>query len=332
MYDIERYIEAVSVEDAIQHLKADPDASVISGGTDVLVRLRSGKGVGGTLVSIHEIPELHGVDRLLDGTLVIGPATCFSDLAKDPLIRSCVPYLGEAVETVGGPQIRNMGTIGGNLCNGATSADSAAVMQTLNARLVLQGPDGSREVPVTEFYLGPGKTVRRRDEILTAILIEAKDYLGFTGCYIKYGKRKAMEIATLGCCVRVKLGPAPEDSGEGPGTENGGGQDPAALQTQNAAGPGSRIIRDIRIGYGVAAPTPIRCYKTENLLRGRSASDPSIYELIGEHVLEEVQPRSSWRASKEFRLQLIAELARRALREAMLSSLGNSLLDQTSAG
>jgi xanthine dehydrogenase FAD-binding subunit len=103
MYDIEHYVEAVSVEDAIEHLKADPDATVISGGTDVLVRLRSGKGVGGTLVSIHEIPELHGVDRLLNGTLVIGPATCFTDLAKDPLIRSCVPYLGEAVETVGGP-------------------------------------------------------------------------------------------------------------------------------------------------------------------------------------------------------------------------------------
>ena len=85
------------------------------------------------------------------------------------------------------------------------------------------------------------------------------------------------------------------------------------------------MISDIRIGYGVAAPTPIRCYKTENLLRGRSAADPSVYELIGEHVLEEVQPRSSWRASKEFRLQLISELARRALREAMLSSLGNNL-------
>ena len=214
MYDIEHYVEAVSVEDAIEHLKADPDATVISGGTDVLVRLRSGKGVGGTLVSIHEIPELHGVDRLLNGTLVIGPATCFTDLAKDPLIRSCVPYLGEAVETVGGPQIRNMGTIGGNLCNGATSADSAAVMQTLNARLVLQGPDGSREVPVTEFYLGPGKTVRKREEILTAILIEPQDYVGFTGCYIKYGKRRAMEIATLGCCVRVKLGAAPGEQSD----------------------------------------------------------------------------------------------------------------------
>ena len=225
------------------------------------------------------------------------------------------------METVGGPQIRNMGTIGGNLCNGATSADSAAVMQTLNARLVLQGPDGSREVPVTEFYLGPGKTVRKREEILTAILIEPQDYVGFTGCYIKYGKRRAMEIATLGCCVRVKLGAAPADEA----AENGGGRETAAQDMQSGGNPESRVISDIRIGYGVAAPTPIRCYKTENLLRGRSAADPSVYELIGEHVLEEVQPRSSWRASKEFRLQLISELARRALREAMLSSLGNNL-------
>ena len=308
MYDIENYYEAKSVEDAIAHLAADEKAEVIAGGTDVLVKLRAGKDVGCDLVSIHEIPELKGVDRLTDGTIVIGPATCFTDITNDPIIQESLPYLGEAVDTVGGPQIRNMGTIGGNLCNGATSADSGATMQTLDATLVLQGPEGSREVPVTEFYTGPGRTVRKRDEVLIAILVKPEDYIGYSGCYIKYGKRRSMEIATLGCCVRVKL--------EAAGAEQEGEAGSPALP-----GAGFRLA-DVRIGYGVAAPTPIRCRKTEQMLKGMAADDPAIYDIIATHVEEEVHPRSSWRASKEFRVQLIREMAKRALEQAILRGTG----------
>ena len=325
MYDIENYYEAKSVEDAVAHLAADEKAEVIAGGTDVLVKLRAGKDAGCDLVSIHEIPELKGVDRMTDGTIVIGPATCFTDITNDPIIRESLPYLGEAVDTVGGPQIRNMGTIGGNLCNGATSADSGATMQTLNATLVLQGPEGSREVPVTEFYTGPGKTVRRRDEVLIAILVKPEDYIGYSGCYIKYGKRRSMEIATLGCCVRVKLEAAGAERAEA--EEPDGIQGSSATRREEAAGspvlPGAGFrLADVRIGYGVAAPTPIRCRKTEQMLKGMAADDPAIYEIISTHVEEEVHPRSSWRASKEFRVQLIREMAKRALEQAILRGIG----------
>ena len=325
MYDIENYYEAKSVEDAVAHLAADEKAEVIAGGTDVLVKLRAGKDAGCDLVSIHEIPELKGVDRLTDGTIVIGPATCFTDITNDPIIRESLPYLGEAVDTVGGPQIRNMGTIGGNLCNGATSADSGATMQTLNATLVLQGPEGSREVPVTEFYTGPGKTVRRRDEVLIAILVKPEDYIGYSGCYIKYGKRRSMEIATLGCCVRVKLEAAGAERAEA--EEPDGIQGSSATRREEAAGspvlPGAGFrLADVRIGYGVAAPTPIRCRKTEQMLKGMAADDPAIYEIISTHVEEEVHPRSSWRASKEFRVQLIREMAKRSLEQAILRGIG----------
>lgn len=325
MYDIEKFYEAKSAEDAVAHLAADPNAMVISGGTDVLVKLRSGKGAGCDLVSVHEIPELRGVDRTLDGTIVIGPATCFTDITNDPVIRESLPYLGEAVDTVGGPQIRNMGTIGGNLCNGATSADSAATMQTLNAVLVLQGPDGSREVPVTEFYTGPGRTVRRREEVLIAILIRPEDYIGWSGCYIKYGKRKSMEIATLGCCVRVKL----EADPEGETFAEAASGKAISAEAASAEGtikrlPGAGfILGDVRIGYAVAAPTPIRCRNTENLLKGMRADDPKIYELIAEQVLKEVSPRNSWRASLDFRIQLIKEMAKRALEQAILRGTGH---------
>lgn len=325
MYDIENYYEAKSVEDAVAHLAADEKAEVIAGGTDVLVKLRAGKDAGCDLVSIHEIPELKGVDRLTDGTIVIGPATCFTDITNDPIIRESLPYLGEAVDTVGGPQIRNMGTIGGNLCNGATSADSGATMQTLNATLVLQGPEGSREVPVTEFYTGPGRTVRKRDEVLIAILVKPEDYIGYSGCYIKYGKRRSMEIATLGCCVRVKLEATGAEQAEAEETD--GIQGSSATRREGAAdspalpGAGFRLA-DVRIGYGVAAPTPIRCRKTEQMLKGMAADDPAIYEIIATHVEEEVHPRSSWRASKEFRVQLIREMAKRALEQAILRGIG----------
>ena len=325
MYDIENYYEAKSVEDAVAHLAADEKAEVIAGGTDVLVKLRAGKDAGCDLVSIHEIPELKGVDRLTDGTIVIGPATCFTDITNDPIIRESLPYLGEAVDTVGGPQIRNMGTIGGNLCNGATSAASGATMQTLDATLVLQGPEGSREVPVTEFYTGPGRTVRKRDEVLIAILVKPEDYIGYSGCYIKYGKRRSMEIATLGCCVRVKLEAAGEEQAEA--EKAGGTQGSPAMRRKEAAGSpvlpsaGFRLA-DVRIGYGVAAPTPIRCRKTEQMLKGMAADDPAIYEIIATHVEEEVHPRSSWRASKEFRVQLIREMAKRALEQAILRGIG----------
>ena len=125
MFDIKSFYEAVSVQDAIQALLKDTDAEIISGGTDVLIRVREGKDAGRSLVSIHNLEELKGVKLLEDGNLWIGAGTSFSHITNDPLIQEYIPMLGDAVDMVGGPQIRNTGTIGGNICNGATSADSA---------------------------------------------------------------------------------------------------------------------------------------------------------------------------------------------------------------
>lgn len=140
MYDIEKYYQAKDVEDAVRALEEDADAVVISGGSDVLIKIREGKLAGCSLVSIHGIPALEGVRMEADGTIVIGPATTFSHITYDPVIQKYIPALGWAVDQVGGPQIRNIGTIGGNVCNGVTSADSAALLFTLNAVLELTGP------------------------------------------------------------------------------------------------------------------------------------------------------------------------------------------------
>ena len=291
MYDIESFYEAKSIEDAIAKLQEQPDAEIISGGSDVLIKIREGKLAGVWLVSIHNIQSLKGMSMEDDGTIVIGPGTSFSHITADPLIQTHLPMLGFAVDQVGGPQIRNIGTIGGNVCNGVTSADSASSLFAYNAVLELTGPEGMRRIPIAEFYTGPGKTVRRHEEILTAIRIDRKDYEGYGGHYIKYGKRNAMEIATLGCACLVKL-------------------------TSD-----KKSVADMRIAYGVAAPTPVRCRKTEEMVRGHIVNK-ELFEKVGKAVLEEVNPRSSWRASREFRLQLVEELAKRAMSQAVINAGG----------
>lgn len=291
MYDIGKFYQAADVEDAVRALVEDPEAVVISGGSDVLIKIREGKLAGCSLVSIHGIKELEGIRMEEDGTIVIGPATTFSHITNNDIIQKHIPMLGDAVDMAGGPQLRNIGTIGGNVCNGVTSADSASSLCCLAADLVLKGPDGVREVPISQWYTGPGRTVRNHDEVLTAIRIKKENYQGYGGQYIKYGKRNAMEIATLGCAVSVKL------------TED------------------KKHIQDLRLAYGVAAPTPIRCHTTEEAVKGMETGE-ALAQAVGKGALEEVNPRSSWRASREFRLQLVEELGRRAVKQAVINAGG----------
>ena len=291
MYDIGKFYQAADVEDAVRALVKDPEAVVISGGSDVLIKIREGKLAGCSLVSIHGIKELEGIGMEEDGTIVIGPATTFSHIANNDMIQKHIPMLGDAVDMAGGPQLRNIGTIGGNVCNGVTSADSASSLCCLDAVLVLKGPDSVREVPISQWYTGPGRTVRNHDEVLTAIRIKKENYQGYGGQYIKYGKRNAMEIATLGCAVSVKL------------TED------------------KKHIQDLRLAYGVAAPTPIRCHTTEEAVKGMETGE-ALAQAVGKGALEEVNPRSSWRASREFRLQLGEELGRRAVKQAVINAGG----------
>ena len=291
MYDIGKFYQAADVEDAVRALVEDPEAVVISGGSDVLIKIREGKLAGCSLVSIHGIKELEGIRMEEDGTIVIGPATTFSHIANNDMIQKHIPMLGDAVDMAGGPQLRNIGTIGGNVCNGVTSADSASSLCCLDAVLVLKGPDSVREVPISQWYTGPGRTVRNHDEVLTAIRIKKENYQGYGGQYIKYGKRNAMEIATLGCAVSVKL------------TED------------------KKHIQDLRLAYGVAAPTPIRCHTTEESVKGMETGE-ALAQAVGKGALEEVNPRSSWRASREFRLQLVEELGRRAVKQAVINAGG----------
>ena len=286
MYDIENYYQAESIEDAVRLLNEHPEARIISGGSDVLIKIREGKFAGTSLVSIHGIKEIQGVKMADNGDIYIGAGTVFSHITNDAIIRKYIPVLGEAVDQVGGPQVRNIGTIGGNICNGAVSADSAPTVFSLNALLRLEDGKEGRLVPVKDFYLGPGRVDLRQGEILTYVIIPAKEYEGYHGHYIKYSMRNAMDIATLSCSVVSRIDPL------------------------------KKVLEDVRITFGVAAPVPYRCAKTEEVLRGMEIGE-ELYQKVEELVREEINPRDSWRASKAFRLQIGGEIAKRALKESV---------------
>ena len=199
MYDLAALYEANSVEEAVALRLQHPEAQIIAGGTDVLVQMREGKRAGKALISIFGIDALRGVQLEADGTIRIGSLTSFSHITKDPIIQKYINVLGQAVDLVGGPQIRNAGTIGGNTCNGVTSADSASTLFAWDAVVELTGQNGIRRLPIRDFYLRAGVVDLKPDEIQTAILIPKAAYEGYFGHYIKYAMREAMDIATTGC-------------------------------------------------------------------------------------------------------------------------------------
>ena len=288
MYDMKALYEAQSVADAIRLRLEHPEAQIIAGGSDVLVQMREGKRAGKELISIYMIDELRGVTLDDDENIRIGSLTSFSHITKDPIIRKYVNVLGEAVDQVGSPQIRNIGTIGGNTCNGVTSADSASTLHALEAIVELTGKNGVRRLPIKDFYIKAGTVDIRagEGEIQTAILIPRESYENCYGKYIKYGMRNAMEIASLGCSVNVRLSPD------------------------------KKYIRRCRIAYGVAGPVPMRVPSAEAVANG----SPLTRDMIDEFalaVLLDINPRDSWRASKAFRQHIAVEMARRALTESI---------------
>lgn len=291
MYDMKALYEAESVEHAIQLLVEHPEAQIIAGGSDVLVQMREGKRAGKELVSIYMIDAMRGVSYEEDGSIRIGSLTSFSHITKDPIIQKHINVLGEAVDMVGGPQIRNIGTIGGNTCNGVTSADSASTLHAWDAIVEITGPEGVRRIPIHDFYIKAGKVDLRPGELQTAIIIPKAAYEGYQGHYIKYAMRNAMDIATTGCSVNVKLS-----------------QD-------------KKTILDARIAYGVAGPVPMRVPSAEARVKGKPVSKASIKEFANA-VLEDINPRDSWRAAKAFRQHIAVVLAERALTESIRLSGG----------
>ncbi|HZJ87898.1 MAG TPA: xanthine dehydrogenase subunit XdhB [Sphaerochaeta sp.] len=291
MYNFNTLYEPATIQEAVAMKAAHPEALLLAGGSDILIKIREGKLAGCDLISIYGLDELRGICIEEDGSILIRPLTSFTEVAEHPIIKEHLPCLAEAVNQIGGPQIRNIGTIGGNICNGVTSADSATTLKIYDATLEIVSTRGTRTLPYLDFNLGPGRVDLAADELLTGIRIAKGSYENTFGAYTKYAKRKAMDIATLGCAVNVTLSKDKQK------------------------------VERLRIAFGVAAPIPIRSPQAEAAAQG-AAVDATLLDAVARAALGDVSPRTSWRASKEFRLQLIKELARRTTKTAIERAKG----------
>ena len=289
MFDIVNIERPGTIDEALKMLSDNPNLKIIAGGTDVLIHLRHGNLEEAELLSLRSISGLDEIKVMEDGTISIGAMATFAEIFRNDIINKYLPVLSEAAVTVGGPQIRNMATIGGNICNGAVSADSATTLLAYNAALKLNSNGGTRIIQLRDFYAGPGKVHLLPGEILTSILISEDGYRKTSGCYIKYSRRNAMDIALLGISAVCRMD--------------------------------GNKFSDVRIALGVAAPTPIRCSEAEAYAFGRDITHETLKE-IGRYAVKSSKARDSWRASKAYREHLIEILAYRALKEAVLRGGG----------
>ena len=284
MFDISNIYEPKDIGEALDILESKENLKIIAGGTDVLIKLHHGDMSGIELLSLRNIEELKEITLNDNEDIEIGAMSSFSDIFRSEIINENLYVLSEAAVSMGGPQVRNMATIGGNVCNGAVSADSATTLFALNAELLLRTKNEERIIPIKDFYLGPGKVSILPNEILIKIIIRKEDYKGYKGNYIKFSNRKAMDIAMLGVSVVGFI-------------EN-------------------NKFKDLRISLGVAAPTPVRCLKAEEFAKGIEVNMKNIIE-ISERALLDSKPRNSWRGSKDFREHLIKELTKRGILEVI---------------
>ncbi|APC84605.1 xanthine dehydrogenase FAD-binding subunit XdhB [Clostridium botulinum] len=287
MYDINEILEPKTLEKALELLSEHDNLTVIAGGTDVLVKLHEERFNSLNLISIRNIESLNEIKVIENGSIEIGAMSTFSEIFRDDIVNKNIPILAEAAVSMGGPQIRNMATIGGNICNGAVSGDSAPSLFALNSKLRLKSKNGERIVKIKDFYIGPGQVGIRKDEILISIIIEKKDYENKYGNYIKFASRNAMDIALMGVAVLVEVK--------------------------------NKKFEDLRIALGVSGPTPIRCEIAEAEGKHMKVTDENI-RLIGNLALKSSKAIDFWNASKEFKEHLIEELTYRGIKESIKRS------------
>jgi CO/xanthine dehydrogenase FAD-binding subunit len=278
------YFLPESVEEAISLLmKYGDKAKVISGGTDLLVQMKRGVILPDYLISINKIPDLDYIKYDQTGGLRIGVLTTIGVIANSPLVQGKFGVLAQGAGLLGTPAIKNQGTIGGNLCNAAPSADIAPPLIVLGALAKFTGTDGERTVPVEDFFVGPGTTIMKHHQLLLEIQIP-NPRLHSGGAYIKQTRGRGADLAVVGVAAFVVM-------------ERG-------------------TIDDVRIALGAVASTPIRAKKAEGILKGMRPNDKLLDE-VSQAASNESKPIDDVRSSADYRRRLVAVLTKRAVLEAV---------------
>ncbi len=274
------YHEPGSLAEAISLLQTHgSSAKVLAGGTDLLVLMKLGKVRPRHIVSISKIPELHFLTGS-DG-LRLGPLVLHRDLEKSQAVREKFTALFEAARSVTSVQVRNMGTLGGNLCHASPAADSPPALIALGAQIKIEGGRGSRVVLLEDFFTGPGKTDLKPGEVLAEI--QVPDPGPASGSAFLKLTRVAADLAKVNVA--------------------------AFIQREK------EVCRECRIASGAVAPTPVRLKQAEAVLRGKRL-DEDLCRLAGEKASEEIQPITDIRSTAWYRREVIKVLVRDALLQA----------------
>ncbi|HOE18417.1 MAG TPA: FAD binding domain-containing protein [Syntrophorhabdaceae bacterium] len=304
------YYKPKTIEEAIRLMGSLEGARYIAGGTDVMVLLRQKKIAPRCMISLRNIADLTRID--IKGGLRVGSAVTHSAIEENEHIKKRYSALNDATTHLGSRQIRNVATIGGNICNAAPSADTACPLLVLDARAIIAGPKGAREVDLDDFFLGPGSTALEKDEIVKEFVMPPFDE-NTGSAYIKHTRRQAMDLPILGVAARITI--SVKDESEVRCRDMFCTIDSISNILSRLKEEGLKC-EDARIAMGVVAPRPIRAKKAEAALKGKIVS-PEIFEEIGNIAAGEAQPRDSIRGEAWYRSEMIRVLTKRALIKAI---------------
>jgi carbon-monoxide dehydrogenase medium subunit len=282
-------------------------ASLIAGGTDVIVLIKQKALAPDVLISLKEVSGLNQIQY--DGMLKIGPMVTHRAIEKSQLIRKEFSALTDAVDVLGSIQIRNVATIGGNICTAAPSADTAPPLLVLGARVKLNGEKSERTVPIEKFFTGPGETLLQQGEIVTEISIP-KPLPNTGSAYWKHQRREALDLPILGVAVLISLDKTTVACSDILCTTSPISEILHSLEGDEV------VCKEIRIALGVAAPTPIRTVKAEALIRGKKVSD-ELLEEVAETAANEGRPRDSIRGQAWYRRDMIRVFVKRMVMKSM---------------
>lgn len=267
------YHSPTTEEELATLLQNVEDYRLLAGGTDVLVRMKQNMITPANLVDLQSISSFKLIKEAL-GTIEIGPMTTHAELVNSPLIRDKALVLAEAAGEVGAPQIRNRGTVGGNICNASPAADTAPALLVLDATVEIKSRTGIERKPLSEFFLSPGKSCLQTGAFISKIIFHPVGN-DEGAAFAKHGARKAQAIAIINGAAWLKV-------------SNG-------------------LIADVRIALGAVAPTPVRLYEIEKWLIGKKAEE-AVFVEAATLAAKQVKPISDVRSGADHRLRLTRAL------------------------
>ena len=273
------YERPQTIEDAVAAMGAG-DARALAGGTDLVPQLREGRRRAGRVVDLKRIAELTAIVALPDGAFGIGAAATASAVARHAGLAAAFPAVAQSAQLIGGVQIQNRASLGGNICNAAPSADAVPALICHEARALIAGRDGRREVALEALFRAPGRTALEPSEILVSILLPRPQPRA-AAKYLRFTPRREMDIAIAGAGAWLRL------------------------DAQGA-------IADARIVLASVAPTPIRAPSAERKLIGERPTR-ALLEEAGRLAAGDARPISDTRGSADYRRSLVAVLTERAL-------------------